>query len=136
MPATKIDVPALNVKASALFEDSKSALVRNKEAKKETDRKIAEVNEAIAEATKALESKDSPLDAQEKRHVSRALDRLNITKNYLEKAVGAFDDVESGREKAAEELAKKRKTKEALIAKRAEERKVRDDNRKKAEVKK
>ena len=60
----------------------------------------------------------------------------NITKNYLEKAVGSFDDAESRRQEASEELARKRKAKDALIAKRSEERKVRDENRKKADAKK
>lgn len=129
---TKIDVAALNVKATSLFEDSKSVTVRSKEAKKECDRKIAEVEAALSETQKALDSKE--LTPAETKSVTRAHDRLNISKNYLAKAVGGFNHAENAQHLASEALAKKRSEKDALIKKRAEERKVRDENRKKAEA--
>lgn len=132
MSATKLDIPSMNTKAHDLFEIGKAFFVRNPEQKKECDKKLAEVVELLAEATSAHSS--THLSAAELKEVSRIIDKLGIVKNYLSKAVGGFNSVEENRKRADKALADKRKEKEALIAKRADERKVREDNRKKKEA--
>lgn len=129
MSATKYDVSVLNVNSSTMFEESKATAVRSKDDKKVCDRKVKEVEDLIADAKKAV-----GLSIAEQRETDRAIAKLEISKNYLLKAVGSFNDVEETRKLAADALEVKRKEKDALIAKRSEERKVRDDNRKKKEL--
>ena len=125
------DVPCLNINAHDLFELARSFAVRDHTQKKECDKKIAEIAELIVEAN-GVDTKG--LSASDVREIARAVDKLNIAKNYFLKAVGSYNAVQENQKRAEENLAKKRKDKEALIAKRQEEMKVRNDNRKKKEA--
>lgn len=118
MPA-KLDVPALIIKAKGLFETSKGIMVFSEEAKKECDKAIAEVGEALAEAEKAVASKEAtPAEIKE---VKRAIDKLSISRNYLLKSVGAFNQAEDARKAVADRLKKERADKIAMIEARKKE---------------
>ena len=131
MPA-KFDVPHLNLKAHDLFDTGRAFFVRNPEGRKEAEEKIAEIVKLAAEANEALSG--NGLTHAETKEVTRAVEKLGIAKNFFAKTLGAFTSVEDNKKRAEADLAKRRKEKDGLIAKRAKEMEIRNENRKKKEI--
>ena len=85
----KFSVAQLNVKSSEMFEEARAFAVRSAEDKKKADKVIQQVLSEIADAKKGLDSKD--LSTADAREVSRAIDKLEITKNYLTKSISSLN---------------------------------------------
>lgn len=118
----KFDIAKYNLKAHDLFEIGKSISVRTEDSKKEAEKKLAELTKILADGHEAL--KDTTLTPAQVREVKRALDRLEIAKNFLSKTLGLFTAAETYKKDAEESLARKRKEKETLIESRRKEKRA------------